>query len=591
MLAPSQAPVVATRTGSEPAPSPPPSALPKPKPRTPATQAVVQSPSSGPSRESSAPLASTRVESASTRPVIFRSENKSATDDELAHVVVGVFGDTSALHRDSLTADGDAPLWDIDVLSYETHDRVAFYVKLFSERGRERFAARLSRGSRYEPMIRDKLRASGMPEDLTYLALIESGYDPHAYSRAAAVGMWQFMSGTARGVGLRVDWWMDERRDPVRATDAAIRFLGELQKQFGSLYLAAAAYNGGPGRVARGLERFAGEMEGSQGEDRFFALAEQNYLRDETKNYVPQLIAAAFVAKTPAKYGITVDSTSPLSYDSVRVEPGTSLAVIAAGTASNSVTMKDLNPAILRGMTPPDTSVWVHVPTGTAERTAAYLTSIPASERLGYRTYEVAGSRTVVSSVAEREGITVKQLRWFNPSIKTTRAGKLAAGQTLRIPDRAVFAFAREIPDPDIERYGGGSAVALVKSGVHVVRRGDNLGAIAQRYGMTVTRLRSLNGLRGTRLIPGQTLRVSSTRASVAKSASRAKSAPVYRTSAKKAAATSKTTSRAKTKTSVSRSKTAKSSTARTSKSSATKATSSKGSSRTPATKKPATKR
>ena len=598
MLAPSQAPVATRPAAVEP------QAAQKQVPQAPTSRTPGASPlalpASGPSNDlpGSTHGASDAV---AVRPESRRPEAPRTTDDELARMVVGVFGDSSALHRDSITVDGDEPLWDIDVLSYETHERVAFYVKLFSERGRERFAARLSRGSRYEPMIRDKLRASGMPEDLTYLALIESGYDPHAYSRAAAVGMWQFMSGTARGVGLRVDWWMDERRDPVRATDAAIRFLGELQKQFGSLYLAAAAYNGGPGRVARGLERFAGEMEGAEGEDRFFALAEQNYLRAETKNYVPQLIAAAFVAKTPEKYGITVDSTSPLSYDSVRVDPGTSLSVIAAGTSATSATMKDLNPAILRGMTPPDTSVWVHVPTGTADRAAIYLSSIPAAERLGYRSFEVDGSKTSVGSFAEREGISAKQLRWFNPSLKTTRSGKLVAGQTLRIPDKAVFAFAREIPDPDIERYGGGSAVALVKSGVHVVRRGDNLGSIAKRYGMTVTRLRSLNGLRGTRVIPGQTLRVSSTRAVVAKSSGRGKAASTSKTGTARSRATSKAKSSGKGKSAStwkansSAAKSAKSSKVKSSKSLKTKAKASKSSSKTsskaPAKKKPATKR
>ncbi len=151
-----------------------------------------------------------------------------ATPDEVVRTVVAVFGDSAVLNPVDSARAADNPIWDIDVRSYETHDRVEHYVGLFSNSGKERFLARLSRGTRYEPMIRAKLRASGMPEDLTYLALIESGYDPHAYSRAAAVGMWQFMSGTARAVGLRVDWWMDERRDPARSTDGAIRFLRDL---------------------------------------------------------------------------------------------------------------------------------------------------------------------------------------------------------------------------------------------------------------------------------------------------------------------------------------------------------------------------
>jgi len=124
--------------------------------------------------------------------------------------------------RAALDASTTADVWDIAVLPYASNDRVAHYVDVFSGRARDYFAERLRRGTRYEPMIRGKLRAAGMPEDLFFLALVESGFDPHAYSRAAAVGMWQFMTTTARGVGLRVDSWVDERRDPVRATDAAI---------------------------------------------------------------------------------------------------------------------------------------------------------------------------------------------------------------------------------------------------------------------------------------------------------------------------------------------------------------------------------
>src|SRR5581483_2952986 len=142
-----------------------------------------------------------------------------------------------------------------DVRSYASTARVEHYVQYFSGPAKERIQARLERGTRYEPMIRAQMRAGGLPEDMYYLALVESGFDPNAYSRAAAVGMWQFMTSTARDMGLRVDWWMDERRDPVKSTAAAVRFIKGLDEQFGSLYLAAAAYNGGPSRIAKGLSR------------------------------------------------------------------------------------------------------------------------------------------------------------------------------------------------------------------------------------------------------------------------------------------------------------------------------------------------
>jgi membrane-bound lytic murein transglycosylase D len=156
---------------------------------------------------------------------------------DVTNEAVRIFGDSVAPDDGEEPHGGgdvaEEPTWDIDVRSYETHKRVEYYVERFRGPIRQTFSEWLSRGTRYETMIRGKLQAAGLPSDLTYLALIESGYNPHAYSRAAAVGMWQMMTATARGVGLRVDWWVDERRDPVRSTDAAIRFLNHLHEQFG----------------------------------------------------------------------------------------------------------------------------------------------------------------------------------------------------------------------------------------------------------------------------------------------------------------------------------------------------------------------
>jgi membrane-bound lytic murein transglycosylase D len=429
-----------------------------------------------------------------------------ATPEEVVRTAIAVFGDsTAATVADS---SGEEPVWDIDVRSYETHDRVEHYVELFSNKARERFQSRLSRGTRYEPMIRAKLRASGMPEDLTYLALIESGYDPHAYSRAAAVGMWQFMSSTARDVGMRVDWWMDERRDPARATDGAIRFLGFLQKQFGSFYLAAAAYNGGPGRVSRGLTRFADELEGAEGEDRFFALAEQDFLRAETKNYVPQLIAAALVAKKPDQYGLRIDSLPTYAYDSLRVAAGTSLAALAAAGSLPGSTLRDLNPALLRGITPPDADIWLRVPVAMSESLRAAIDTVPPEALRGFRAVRLDEAMSA-SGFASRHGVSLKQLRWFNPTWRISRKGRLTAGQTLRVPKEAALSFARDIPDPSLEKFGGPSGTkGLSARGVHVVRRGETLGAIARRYGLTESQLKAMNGLRGSRILAGQTLQI-----------------------------------------------------------------------------------
>src|SRR4051812_38827471 len=259
------------------------------------------------------------------------------------------------------------PTWDMDVRTYETQERVAHYVTMFTGKSKDRIAAQLERGTRYEPMIRAKMRAGGLPEDMYYLALIESGFNNNAYSRAAAVGMWQFMTSTARGMGMRVDWWVDERRDPVKSTWAAVRFIKGMRDQFGSLYLAAAAYNGGPGRVARGLARYADDLENTQGEDAFFVLAEKDYLKNETREYVPQLIAAALIAKEPKRYGMTLHPREPFAYDSVKVPASTPLVVIAKAAGSSIPEIRDLNPHLLRGMTPPRTTFLVRIPPGSGE--------------------------------------------------------------------------------------------------------------------------------------------------------------------------------------------------------------------------------
>jgi membrane-bound lytic murein transglycosylase D len=490
----------------------------------------------------SVPLTADLRPTAAARDSVFRDSLRadSVASQELARTVVAVFGDTAGIADSMLVANDVEPEWDMDVRSYETHARVAHYIDLFSGSARERFTARLARGARYEPMIRAKLKAGGLPEDMTYLALVESGYDPHAYSRAAAVGMWQFMSSTARDVGMRVDWWVDERRDPARSTDGAIAFLRDLQKQFGgSLYLAAAAYNGGPGRVSRGLTRFASEMEGSEGEDRFFALADQDYLRAETKDYVPQLIASAIVAKMPARYGITVGPLPLYEYDSVRVEPGTSLAAVSAASGSTTAEIRELNPSILRGVTPPDIAYWVKVPLGRADTTRSALDALPESSRLGYSTRSVSGNKTTLAALAAESGVSSKAIAAFNPGLKTTRSGRLVAGQKLRIPAEDALAFARDVPNPSIEIYGSSETKSLSRSGFHVVRRGESLGGIAKRYGLTSARLKALNGLKGTKVVSGQTLRVRGTPKRAATSrAGNARKAPAKKSAGKSAGST-----------------------------------------------------
>jgi membrane-bound lytic murein transglycosylase D len=420
-------------------------------------------------------------------------------EPDVTHEAVKIFGDSLA----TAPAAAAEPKWDIDVRSFETHDRVVYFVGRFTGPSSDRFAEELARGGRYEPIIRRKLHAAGMPEDMTYLALIESGYNPHAYSSAAAVGLWQFMASTARGTGLRVDWWIDERRDPVRSTDGAIKFLGWLKDQFGSYYLAAAAYNGGAGRVSRGLKRYADEVEGESGDSAFFSMvAAGNYLRAETRDYVPKLIAAALVAKEPSKYGLKVNYLPEFEYDSVQVGSATPLAAIAKAANASLTDIQDLNPEILRGVTPPDQRFVVRVPKGHADGFDSAYAQLPLSDRAAFTKTSVKKGETI-ATLAERAGVSVRSLTWYNRSLKPTKRGHVPQGQVVLLPSSSVVAGALDIPDPSVEKWGTSKRGSTV---THVVVKGETLGHIALRFGTTVPALMRLNGMSGSRLIPGQVL-------------------------------------------------------------------------------------
>ena len=448
-----------------------------------------------------------RADTARSRSQAGVSDSATVSASEVSKRAAEVFGDSNSASPlagkgvDS-SAMNDGPTWDIDVHSYETTERVEHYLRVFSGSAREHIVAQLEEGSRYEPMIRAKMRAGGLPEDMYYLALIESGYDPNAYSRAAAVGMWQFMASTGRDMGLRVDWWVDERRDPIKSTTAAVGFIRGLKEQLGSLYLAAAAYNGGPGRVARGLSKYADDLEGATGDDKFFALADKDFLPRETRQYVPQLIAAALIAKEPQRYGMQIRTLPPFTYDSVRVGPALPVAAIAKASGATVSQILDLNPQILRGMTPPRDSIRVRIPVGSAAAFDSLLRALPQEERVGVKRV-LTRKGDYPETVAERYGIRTKQVLLFNPKAeRSKKTGRLAAEQVLLIPTAAVAAAATDAPDPSIERYSSGTRT-------HVVRRGESLGLIAKHYHTTVKSIMALNGMKRSIIFPGQSLVVS----------------------------------------------------------------------------------
>lgn len=453
-------------------------------------------PSSAPAAQTPPPIAQTSAPMKS-RPASKRADSARVLATDVARRSVDAFGDRASPSADEADS---APSWDIDVESYASEARVERYVRMFSGPAKERIQSRLARGTQYEAMIRSKLREGGVPEDMYYLALIESGFDPNAYSRAAAVGMWQFMTSTGRDMGLRIDWWIDERRDPFKSTTAAVRFIKGLNAQFGSLYLAAAAYNGGPGRVSRGLSRYADDLEGTSGDDLFFALADRDYFRNETREYVPQLIAAALIAKDPERYGMEFETLPAITYDSVRVGPATPIPAIALASKQRVRDVLELNPHVLRGITPLADSFFVRLPSGMADSFPAAYEALPAGDRVGLRAVASMKGETV-ATIARREGLNARELGFYNPKLKLLKNGTLAPEQTVFVPTAAIANAAVAVPDPAIERYSSTRA-----SSTHVVKPGETLSGIATHYHTSTAALMKSNGLKRPLIFPGQSL-------------------------------------------------------------------------------------
>lgn len=394
--------------------------------------------------------------------------------------------------------------YDIDVSTYGSHSRVKYYLDFFQGPARERMSVWLQRMPRYEPMIRAKLKEYQVPEDMVYLALIESGYSNSATSRARATGMWQFMKGTAKLYGLKIDSWIDERRDPVRATDAAARHLADLRDQFGSMYLAAAAYNAGAGKVGRGLRRLGPDDEDEEEDNpdaTFFRLYDTRFLRRETKDYVPKLIAAALIAKQPEKYGFERSTgIEPLAFDSIVVPDATGLDVLARLADTSVAALRDLNPQYIRLVTPPRRHSVVRLPAGTGAQAAERFAALPARSRVSYVDHKVSRGQTL-GAIARMYRVSQRLIIDANPGVRPTR---LRSGTHLVIPTSFVPPSAE--PRVSAAPVGPGHGATTIR---YRVRSGESLWLLAGRYNTTVERLRSLNALsRSQKLRAGQVIRV-----------------------------------------------------------------------------------
>ena len=256
-------------------------------------------------------------------------------------------------------------------LPLHVNERVDKWMDRFQTTHRPEFARILASSGIYDGMIREKLRSRGMPEELVYLAMMESGLSPWAVSQVSAVGMWQFMSPTAIEYGLRVDEYVDERRDPVRATDAALDYLEWLHGRFQSWYLAAAAYNAGPSRVQRVLRLHA---EGRSGdEDLYWEVLD--HLPAETREYVPRILAATILAEDADQFGFAASRAEPYRFDRVFVPGQTKLSTIAEVLGIHVGVLRELNPHLTRQITPPDEIYGVRVPVGLSPQVVTSLST------------------------------------------------------------------------------------------------------------------------------------------------------------------------------------------------------------------------
>ena len=339
--------------------------------------------------------------------------------------------------------------WDIPVVRNEP---VQKFVRIFTTGSQQdAYALYLKRSGRYEGMIRAKLRERGMPEDLLYLSMIESGFNPTARSHAQAVGLWQFIEDTGERYGLRVDAYVDERKHPEKSTDAALSYLTDLHEQFGSWYLAAAAYNTGEGRVARVMKATTGKQRGQDSD--FWRIRPR--LPRETREYVPLMVAAALIGKEPHKYGMgDVRRWMPLEWDEVQVPAATRLATVAEAVGVSENEVKRMNPHLVRAMTPPGAKPYgVRIPRGRGDQYAANFAAVQ----------RVAMARAEVERKEEQRKVAER-----------------------RQQEQRRLAQARRR---------------------HTVRNGESLWTIARRYDTTVKRIQAVNGLGGrNRIRPGQRL-------------------------------------------------------------------------------------
>ena len=373
--------------------------------------------------------------------------------------------------------------------------RVEQFIQYFQTTGRKIFTNWLARSERYIPFMRNLLKENGLPEDLVYMALIESGFNPNAYSRRKASGPWQFIYLTGKRYGLRANWWVDERRDPEKSTIAAAKYLKDLYDMFECWYLAAAGFNAGERKIANAMKRYRTED--------FWELTKYRYLKRETKDYVPQMIAAALVAKDPEKYGfVGIEYLEPLQYEKVKVPAVTDLRLIAKACEISLEDVRDLNPELLRWCTPPDSREYeIKIPAGKKELFLQNFESLSPQDRFQFKTHIVRKGDTL-SGIAKLYRVEVEPILEIN---RLKRTSLLSIGMNLLVPipkDWKSIVVAQR-------REDGKNQNSRVCEITYTIKRGDTLWSIANEMGVNIGALSRWNNLDPEKkLMPGDKLKI-----------------------------------------------------------------------------------
>jgi membrane-bound lytic murein transglycosylase D len=414
------------------------------------------------------------------------------------------------------------------------NERVLSYVELFQGRLRDYIHESLTRGTRYLPMIQEVFRAEGLPLDLAYIPVIESGFKTNALSKASAKGPWQFMRATASDQGLKTDWYVDERSDPEKATVAAAKYLKTLYNMFDQdWHLVLAAYNGGLGRLQRAMKR--------SGQSDFWELTTSTrYLPRETREYVPLILAAIIVAKNPGQYGFDITAEEPVPFEKVTVPRAIDLRRVAEWTGRSIDDIQALNPELRRWTTPLKTEYELKVPAGTATAFTARLATASANELVALTWYTVKKGDSL-ATIARKLRVSRTDLAEAN---HLSTKSRVRSGQALVVPrapttlmatnsrpaapsevaSRAISGSApmpegtatksqaqaqtRDAGERDRVEPARRVAASSSRTVTYRVKRGDTLYTIARLFDTTVEKIKSLNRLRSNRITPGTRLKI-----------------------------------------------------------------------------------